>query len=65
MRGSGYINHVQLKEAYRFHPGVCHNLPRVVPKGGITIAGRYFPAGVRTHTNYTHNHRLEYADKPR
>ncbi|KAJ5358370.1 uncharacterized protein N7496_010783 [Penicillium cataractarum] len=35
-----------LKEAYRFHPGVSHNLPRVVPKGGITIAGRYFPEGV-------------------
>ncbi|KAL2794547.1 cytochrome P450 [Aspergillus keveii] len=35
-----------LKEAYRFHPGVCHNLPRVVPKGGITIAGRYFPEGI-------------------
>jgi cytochrome P450 len=49
------INHLQLKEAYRFHPGVCHNLPRVVPKGGITIARRYFPAGVRTRTNYTHN----------
>ncbi|BCS26042.1 cytochrome P450 [Aspergillus puulaauensis] len=35
-----------LKEAYRFHPGVAHNLPRVVPEGGITIAGRYFPEGV-------------------
>ncbi|KAL3481254.1 cytochrome P450 [Aspergillus californicus] len=35
-----------LKEAYRFHPAVAHNLPRVVPAGGITIAGRYFPEGV-------------------
>ncbi|KAL4796252.1 cytochrome P450 [Aspergillus venezuelensis] len=35
-----------LKEAYRFHSGVSHNLPRVVPKGGLTIAGRYFPEGV-------------------
>ncbi|KAJ6005490.1 hypothetical protein N7451_003434 [Penicillium sp. IBT 35674x] len=35
-----------LKEAYRFHPGVAHNLPRIVPKGGMTIAGKYFPEGV-------------------
>ncbi|KAL4772502.1 cytochrome P450 [Aspergillus nidulans var. acristatus] len=35
-----------LKEAYRFHSGVCHNLPRISPKGGMTIAGRYFPEGV-------------------
>ncbi|KAJ5929145.1 hypothetical protein N7454_006993 [Penicillium verhagenii] len=35
-----------LKESYRIHPGVAHNLPRVVPKGGMTIAGRYFPEGV-------------------
>ncbi|KAL4884314.1 cytochrome P450 [Aspergillus karnatakaensis] len=35
-----------LKEAYRFHSGVCHSLPRVAPKGGITVAGRYFPEGV-------------------
>ncbi|KAF7715240.1 Uncharacterized protein PECH_008736 [Penicillium ucsense] len=35
-----------LKEAYRTHPGVAHNLPRISPKGGITIAGKYFPAGV-------------------
>ncbi|KAL6231022.1 hypothetical protein BDW75DRAFT_244276 [Aspergillus navahoensis] len=34
-----------LKEAYRFHSGVCHNLPRISPKGGMTIAGRYFPEG--------------------
>lgn len=37
---------LKLKEAYRFHPGVAHNLPRVVPKGGMTIAGNYFPEGV-------------------
>ncbi|EPS26262.1 hypothetical protein PDE_01198 [Penicillium oxalicum 114-2] len=35
-----------LKEAYRTHPGVSHNLPRVSPQGGLTIAGRYFPEGV-------------------
>ncbi|KAJ5449457.1 uncharacterized protein N7458_005906 [Penicillium daleae] len=40
-----------LKEAYRFHPGVTHDLPRVVPKGGITIAGRYFPEGVLLSVN--------------
>ncbi|KAF9893433.1 hypothetical protein FE257_010745 [Aspergillus nanangensis] len=40
-----------LKEAYRFHPAVAHNLPRVVPKGGMTIAGRYFPEGVLVSVN--------------
>ncbi|KAJ5782637.1 hypothetical protein N7457_004411 [Penicillium paradoxum] len=35
-----------LKEAYRFHSAVVGGLPRVVPQGGMTIAGRYFPEGV-------------------
>ncbi|OQE44528.1 hypothetical protein PENCOP_c002G03466 [Penicillium coprophilum] len=35
-----------LKETYRFHSAAVGGLPRVVPQGGITIAGRYFPEGV-------------------
>ncbi|KAJ5820379.1 hypothetical protein N7474_005970 [Penicillium riverlandense] len=35
-----------MKENYRFHSIVPSPLPRVVPKGGITIGGRYFPEGV-------------------
>ncbi|CAI7592576.1 unnamed protein product [Penicillium glandicola] len=35
-----------LKETYRVHSAVVGGLPRVVPHGGMTIAGRYFPEGV-------------------
>lgn len=28
------------------HPAVAFGLPRVVPKGGLTIGGRYFTEGV-------------------
>ncbi|KAL4737440.1 cytochrome P450 [Aspergillus similis] len=34
-----------IKEAYRYHPSIGTNLPRVVPKGGMTIRGRYFEEG--------------------
>lgn len=37
-----------MKETYRFHSVVPSPLPRVVPKSGITIGGRYFPEGVRS-----------------
>jgi len=33
-------------EALRCHPATGMSLPRVVPVGGATIAGRFFPAGV-------------------
>lgn len=33
-------------EALRLHPAVGMSLPRVVPKGGITIDGRFLPEGV-------------------
>ncbi|KAJ5833375.1 hypothetical protein N7474_001686, partial [Penicillium riverlandense] len=35
-----------IKEAYRFHAAVALGLPRVVPKGGMTIGGRFFSEGV-------------------
>lgn len=35
-----------VKEALRMHSAVGYTLPRHVPKGGRTIAGRFFPEGV-------------------
>ncbi|KKY18428.1 putative benzoate 4-monooxygenase cytochrome p450 [Phaeomoniella chlamydospora] len=34
-----------IKETYRYHPAVPSGLSRVVPPGGITIAGRFFTEG--------------------
>ncbi|KAF4933384.1 Pisatin demethylase [Colletotrichum fructicola] len=34
-----------IKEALRVHPAVGLPLERIVPAGGVTIAGRFFPAG--------------------
>ena len=34
-----------IKEAMRLHPATGLPLWRVVPEGGATISGRYFPAG--------------------
>lgn len=36
-----------IKEALRLHPAVGMPLARVVPKGGATLAGRFFPEDVR------------------
>jgi cytochrome P450 len=35
-----------IKEALRMHPATGLPMERIVPKGGATIAGRFFPAGV-------------------
>ena len=35
-----------IKEALRVHPATGLPLERVVPKGGVTICGQYFPEGV-------------------
>ncbi|OCL10730.1 cytochrome P450 [Glonium stellatum] len=34
-----------IKETYRFHTAVGTGLPRVVPKGGITVGSRHFKEG--------------------
>lgn len=36
-----------LKETFRLHPGNGLPMPRVVPKGGLALAGCFFPEGVR------------------
>lgn len=36
-----------IKETMRIYPGNGLPLPGVVPEGGLMIAGRHFPAGVR------------------
>ncbi|KAJ2968651.1 hypothetical protein NUW58_g10177 [Xylaria curta] len=33
-----------IKEALRIHPATCLPMERVVPEGGATISGRFFPA---------------------
>ncbi|TVY84274.1 Cytochrome P450 monooxygenase [Lachnellula suecica] len=35
-----------IKEALRIHTPVANGLPRVVPKGGVTVLGRHFEEGV-------------------
>ena len=35
-----------IKETMRVHPGNGLPMPRVVPKGGLVLAGHYFPEGV-------------------
>ena len=35
-----------IKETLRLHPGNGLGLTRLVPKGGLTLAGRHFPEGV-------------------
>lgn len=40
-----------IKESLRILPNGLH-LPRVVPKGGLTLAGQYFPEGVSNTNRY-------------
>ena len=48
-----------IKESLRIHPAVGFTMPRVVPKGGTELMGRYFPGGVwislRIYTSSTLN----------
>ncbi len=46
---------IVLKETLRMHPDVGLTFPRVVPEGGVTLAGRFFPEGVYppTHPSVT------------
>lgn len=41
-----------IKESLRILPNGLH-FPRVVPKGGLTLAGRFFPEGVSHQITYT------------
>ncbi len=36
-----------IKESLRLFPATGLSLPRVVPEGGLTLAGHFFPGGVR------------------
>ena len=44
-----YLNAV-IEETLRIYPPVATHLPRVVPKGGATVAGEFLPEDVRTLT---------------
>lgn len=46
-----------LKEALRMHPAVGLCLWRIVPAGGATLAGQYFPAGTNVGVNCWVAHR--------
>ncbi|KAL2787917.1 cytochrome P450 [Aspergillus keveii] len=46
-----------IKEAYRYHSSIGTNLPRIAPKGGVTIRGRYFPEGTLLSVNLWVIHR--------
>lgn len=37
--------HAVVREAFRIHGSLGTGLPRIVPAGGVTICGRYFPGG--------------------
>ena len=64
-----------IKEALRMFPSAGLPLPRMVPKGGLTLAGQFFPEGVRASISesssaldnrdgLTHSFRLPSASTP-
>lgn len=42
-----------IQEGVRMGPPAAIGMPRVVPKGGVTIAGQHVPAGVRSNSSTT------------
>ncbi|KAL2815754.1 cytochrome P450 [Aspergillus granulosus] len=48
-----------IKEALRLHPATGYPLLRVVPKGGVSLAGQFFPEGTRIGMNPWVLHRNE------
>ncbi|KAK8115255.1 cytochrome P450 oxidoreductase [Apiospora kogelbergensis] len=53
-----------IKEALRIHPAVGTPLERIVPKGGATICGKFFPEGsvVASHTWVQHRNEFVFGD---
>ncbi|KAL1959106.1 hypothetical protein VTO42DRAFT_2893 [Malbranchea cinnamomea] len=47
-----------IKETYRFHPATGLGIPRLVPDGGLTIAGRHFTKGTILSVNPWVHHRI-------
>ena len=47
-----------LKETMRVHPGTGLPLGRIVPEEGLTLCGRFFPAGVSIPTSIHEPHKL-------
>lgn len=58
LRQSTECNYLQavIKETLRMYPGNGLPMPRVIPEGGLELAGRFFPAGVSQSKNISfHN----------
>ncbi|CAK1362633.1 unnamed protein product [Cercospora beticola] len=52
-----YMHHVLL-EAMRMYPPVADGLPRVPPRGGAAVCGRWYPEGISIHANHFAINRL-------
>ncbi|KAF2964007.1 hypothetical protein GQX73_g9563 [Xylaria multiplex] len=48
-----------IKEAIRLHPSIALPYERIVPEGGVTICGRFFPAGTIVGINPYVEHRIK------
>ncbi|GAP91697.1 putative cytochrome P450 oxidoreductase [Rosellinia necatrix] len=48
-----------IKESMRLHPSIQLPYERIVPDGGATISGRFFPAGTTVSVNPYVEHRIE------
>lgn len=53
-----------IKEGIRLHPAAGLPLQRVVPKGGVKLAGQFFPEGVSFSLYDTMKHSLDRSSSP-